>query len=164
MHWTRASVIGACVACGLGLLACSDGHTVEPYRSDPAAAAWLEAEAARICAEMDTPSGVPDRAFTTDGCSASPDGDKVGCCVEHDIPYWCGGSKEQRRRADECLGHCVAELGQPVMGWIMERVVRVGGHPFVPAGWRWGFGWDYPAGYDGPGPVADTCPSLPPLP
>ena len=35
-------------------------------------------------------------------------------------------------------------------GTIMYLGTRLGGHPIAPVGWRWGFGRDYPAGYDPP--------------
>ena len=96
----------------------------------------------------------------TDGCSGIRDGEKVGCCVEHDIPYWCGGSSEQRAHADACLERCVAEMGHPTLGWMMGKGVRVTAHPLVPAGWRWGYGHDYPAGYAKGEPVSDACLSI----
>lgn len=143
---------------GIGLLGCGvTHHTVEPYRSDPAAAAWLESEAERICGEMGTSAGVPEPVFVTDGCSGIPDGGKVSCCVEHDIPYWCGGSRDQRRKADRCLERCVAKRGQPVLGWLLGTGARLTAHPWVPAGWRWGYGWDYPAGYEESSPVTEPC-------
>jgi len=118
-------------------------HTVEPYRSEPEAAAELEARAVESCEAMDPRDGVPAQAFITDGCSAFPDGDWVDCCVEHDIPYWCGGSSEQRVAADEAFRQCVAAKKSGWFGQLMEWGVRVGGHPWVPAGWRWGYGRAY---------------------
>jgi hypothetical protein len=140
-------------------------HTVEPYRSDIDAARHLETEAERICRDMAPARGVPEQPFVTDGCSGFPDGSKVSCCVQHDIPYWCGGSREQRRRADACLAQCVASHGAPALGRFMGGGVRITGHPRVPAGWRWGFGHVYPSGYDAPSPErpAEECPVPDPL-
>ncbi|MDJ0785738.1 MAG: hypothetical protein QNK05_02950, partial [Myxococcota bacterium] len=54
----------------------------------------------------------------------------------------------QRRVADVRFGECIAERKGGVLGTLMRLGVRVGGHPIVPAGWRWGYGRSYPAGYD----------------
>jgi hypothetical protein len=129
---------------------CATHHTVEPYRSDPDAARALEARAERTCAAMEPRAGIPERPFVTDGCTAYPDGRKASCCIDHDIPYWCGGTRDQRRQADADLASCVADTGSPVQGRLMSWGVRVSGHPFVSAGWRWGFGHAYPAGYAKP--------------
>jgi len=161
--WISApSLLLTGVVSALAWLGCTvPHHTVEPYRSDPSAARQLEAEAERICREMAPQRGVPDQAFVTDGCSGFPDGSKVACCVQHDIPYWCGGSRDQRRRADACLARCVASHGAPALGRFMGGGVRITAHPIVPANWRWGFGHPYPAGYDdatSQAPEADECP------
>jgi len=49
------------------------------------------------------PHGLPEDPFTSDVCSAWPDGDWGACCIDHDIDYWCGGSSERRASADERL-------------------------------------------------------------
>ena len=126
-------------------------HTISPYRDDAAKAAQIEAEAQRVCSEQT--GNLPPRKFVTDGCSAYFDGDWVECCVEHDMPYWCGGTAEDRRRADAGLADCVAErIGRPVLGEVMYLGVRVGGGPWWPADWHWGYGWDWPHRYDRPPP------------
>ena len=44
--------------------------------------------------------------FKSDGCSLFVDGtfkDRdlwKGCCVEHDVAYWQGGTKKERKQAD----------------------------------------------------------------
>ena len=97
----------------------------------------------------------PPREFTTDGCSggmswawqtfAKPftktDIPWRDCCVEHDKEYWMGGTWWERRKADEQLRQCVSRQGYPTMGWLMYLGVRVGGSPFFPFSWRWGYGW-----------------------
>jgi hypothetical protein len=146
----------------MGTLACAASrHTVEPYRSDLAAAARLEARAERLCADA-SPADVelPPTRFVTDGCSAWPDGEEyVACCVEHDLVYWCGGSAARRSEADAAFGRCVAESGSPVLGDVMRLGVRLGGHPFFPMPYRWGFGRPYRGGYpqeaDGEGHPVD---------
>ncbi len=68
--------------------------------------------------------------------------------MEHDIDYWCGGSAEDRRRADRELRDCVSQVAGGVLPGMMRAGVRVGGAPWYPVPWRWGYGWDYCRGYD----------------
>ena len=93
------------------------------------------------------------RPFTTDGCSLVPNGTWgrpnlwLNCCREHDYRYWKGGTQAQRLRADFDLNDCVAEAGHPDVAYWMSRGVRVGGTPYLPTPFRWGYGWPYPRGY-----------------
>ena len=136
------------LALGLASVCCSgpEHHTVPPYRDDPAQAAQLEQRAADACAAAGHPGGPPARRFVTDGCSAFPDGDWAACCVEHDLPYWCGGTRTERAAADEALQICVTERSG-LLARAMQLGVRVGGHPLWPSYWRWGYGRPWPAGY-----------------
>jgi hypothetical protein len=121
-------------------------HTAPRYRYYPPAAEAAEADAIAYCRALGDPAGIPERPFVTDGCSAWPDGTWQECCVRHDMAYWCGGTREQRRLADERLRECVAEHS----GWVaalMRAGVWAGGPPWFPARWRWGYGHPYPAGY-----------------
>lgn len=127
--------------CGPGCAA--DGHRPEPYRSHPGLAEALERRAAEACSGH--PDGLPARPFRTDGCSRWPDGSWLDCCVEHDIAYWCGGTRDERRRADAALRECVSETSS--LGLAMYVGVRVGGHPWWPARFRWGYGRRWPSGY-----------------
>lgn len=90
---------------------------------------------------------VPPYPFTTDGCTLSPDCTWQSCCVEHDIVYWCGGSENERRQADERFRTCVADNGGRRTASLMYWAVRVGGSPWLPVWWRWGYGWPWPRGY-----------------
>lgn len=91
--------------------------------------------------------------FTTDGCSVFPDGTIehqslwVNCCIRHDIAYWQGGTYQQRLQADKALEQCVSQVGEPKIARIMLTGVRVGGSPYFPTSYRWGYGWPYPRGY-----------------
>jgi len=93
------------------------------------------------------------KPFTTDGCSAFPDGTFeqnelwLGCCVEHDYAYWLGGTYKQRKEADLELERCVAKVGEEEIALLMLAGVRVGGTPYLPTSFRWGYGWDYPRFY-----------------
>lgn len=91
--------------------------------------------------------------FTSDGCSAFPDGTYelrqlwLSCCVVHDAAYWQGGTYEERVAADLGLQQCVAQVGDSRIAGIMLAGVRVGGTPYLPTRFRWGYGWPYPRGY-----------------
>jgi hypothetical protein len=96
------------------------------------------------------------KPFTTDGCSAFPDGTTAQaqlwkqCCTTHDLAYWQGGSYQQRLTADRALQSCVAQVGEPTVAAVMLAGVRVGGSPFWPTQFRWGYGWPYPHFYREP--------------
>jgi hypothetical protein len=91
--------------------------------------------------------------FTSDGCSDFPNGLPqhkslwLNCCVLHDKTYWQGGTYKERRLADEALERCVAAVGQPEIAKLMLAGVRVGGSPFWPTHFRWGYGWSWLRGY-----------------
>jgi hypothetical protein len=92
--------------------------------------------------------------FTSDGCSLFPDGtlqdrDKwCECCFDHDIAYWQGGTKQDRKNADATLRQCVEErTGNKKLATVMYDAVRAGGHPVFPTWYRWGYGWQYGRGY-----------------
>lgn len=93
------------------------------------------------------------KPFTSDGCSAFPDGTFkqkelwLACCTEHDRAYWKGGTYQQRLTADEALQLCVEKVGEPQIAALMLAGVRVGGTPYFPTSFRWGYGWSYPKWY-----------------
>ncbi len=123
-------------------------HTMEPYRSDPVQGSRLSGAASVMCIDHRGADDQPPHPFTTDGCSCVPDGYWAECCVAHDIAYWCGGSAADRRRADAAFGECVSDHAGAALGFIMRSGVRVGGIPWQPAGYRWGYGWDGIIGYE----------------
>lgn len=91
--------------------------------------------------------------FSTDGCSAFPDGTLAqkqlwqACCVAHDLAYWAGGTYADRQAADEAMQECVADVEAPEVAKLMWVGVRLGGSPFFPTSYRWGYGWRYVRGY-----------------
>jgi hypothetical protein len=93
------------------------------------------------------------RPFTSDGCSVFPDGTWQQqqlwqpCCVAHDLAYWQGGTEAQRLAADEAMQQCVSTIGEPEIASVMLAGVRVGGTPFLPTPFRWGYGWSEFRGY-----------------
>ena len=93
------------------------------------------------------------KPFTSDGCSAFPDGTLqqnelwLKCCTAHDFSYWKGGTYEDRLNADKQLRSCVSRVGEPEVAMLMLAGVRVGGTPYLPTTFRWGYGWSYPRFY-----------------
>ncbi|NIB44635.1 hypothetical protein HBA55_33945 [Pseudomaricurvus alkylphenolicus] len=93
------------------------------------------------------------KPFTSDGCSAFPDGTLeqrqlwLQCCTEHDYAYWKGGTYKEREDADFALKACVEKVGEEEIALLMLAGVRVGGTPFLPTKFRWGYGWPYPRFY-----------------
>jgi hypothetical protein len=97
--------------------------------------------------------GTSIRPFATDGCSDFPDGTLRhrqiwrDCCVAHDRAYWRGGTYDERLEADRALQACVFATGETAIASIMLAGVRVGGSPWWPTRFRWGYGWPWPRGY-----------------
>ncbi len=120
-------------------------HAADPYARDATAARGIEDDAAAYCRER-RPGPQPPYAFTTDGCSRWPDGTWGGCCVRHDIAYWCGGTFDQRMEADRALQQCVREkTDSRSLGCMMRAGVFVGGAQYLPTSFRWGYGWPWPS-------------------
>jgi hypothetical protein len=152
----RAPMTRARTAIGLlclFIVSCAPNfHRAELYRYNHVQTTAVEAVAEGRCLSAVGPGSVPARTFVTDACTLWPDASFTGtgwqqCCVEHDIAYWCGGTRVQRRTADRELLQCVSAEYGAWMGAIMWTGTRVGGHPLFPAYWRWGYGHDYPLGF-----------------
>ena len=147
-------VLVACIAAA-SLAACAPKyHTAAQYRFDPEWARSVADEADRLCAERgEQGAPLPPRPFVTDGCSIFPDGVWQRCCVEHDMRYWCGGTREQRCEADKDLQQCVAHSPGRfvrVIAPFMRAGVWIGGTPWLPTYWRWGYGYPWLRGYRSP--------------
>ncbi len=69
------------------------------------------------------------------------------CCDIHDKIYGAGGTSDQRAAADRSLYECVATSGNNLVAGFMLVAVKIGGQPFFPFGWRWGFERDYSASW-----------------
>lgn len=89
----------------------------------------------------------PSNACRVDGCTLAPDLDFTVCCNAHDIHYWVGGSACERKIVDQNFRECIRDADHPILAEIYYYGVRLGGTPYLPTPWRWGFGWDYPLGY-----------------
>jgi len=91
--------------------------------------------------------------FKSDACSMFPEGTKeeknlwCHCCLEHDKVYWKGGTSRERKEADNVLKKCVKKAGEEKIAQLMLTGVRVGGTPYLPSQFRWGYGWPYLRGY-----------------
>lgn len=128
--------------------------SIEPYTKNKPMRDALESVAESYCKKKraspnpaDSKSQ-PDFIFTTDGCSRWLDNSWVACCIAHDIAYWCGGSEQDRQEADQELMRCVNNKA-PVFGNIIYAGTRIGGAPWLPTPWRWGYGWDdWPRSYE----------------
>ncbi len=98
------------------------------------------------------------KPFKSDGCSSFPNGTFeqnelwLKCCTAHDYDYWKGGTYSERLESDKALEACVAQVGEPEVALLMLAGVRVGGTPFFPTTFRWGYGWSYPRFY---GPLTE---------
>jgi hypothetical protein len=136
-HVVTLSVILAIFGC-VPTRSTIGGHDEEELKK------WA-VQAAEMCRQRTGQE--PPNAFTTDGCTLSPDGTWQSCCVDHDMVYWCGGSSAARCLADEKFRSCIAEKGGGVTAAIMYWGVRLGGNPWLPTYWRWGYGWSWPRGY-----------------
>lgn len=93
------------------------------------------------------------KPFSSDGCSSFPNGTPaqkelwLSCCQQHDYEYWKGGTYAERLASDEALEKCVAQVGEPGIATLMLAGVRIGGMPYFPTTFRWGYGWPYPRLY-----------------
>ncbi|ADJ28841.1 hypothetical protein [Nitrosococcus watsonii] len=86
----------------------------------------------------------PPNECRVDGCSLAPDFDFGYCCNQHDARYWSGGTTQERKQADLALRQCLAEANHEMLAVLYYYGVRIGGTPYLPTPWRWGFGWNYP--------------------
>ena len=92
--------------------------------------------------------------FKSDGCSHFPDGTLkhkalwCDCCIVHDLAYWQGGDRLQKKAADQTLRDCVVnKTGNQLLANTMYVGVTIGGLPVYPIWYRWGFGWSYGRGF-----------------
>ncbi|NCN41613.1 hypothetical protein GW916_10255 [bacterium] len=83
------------------------------------------------------------RPYKSDSCTLFPAGSWGHCCEAHDLEYWLGGTKQNRKNADLSFKQCVAESGGSILAAIMYLGVRMGGSAKFQTPWTWGFGWNY---------------------
>lgn len=125
----------------------SSGKRVQHQEPDAQTIQLLARQAEELCAARGFPAGEPTILFVTDGCTGWSDQVIHKCCVAHDMEYWCGGSHEDRKQADQRLRDCAeaiyGEESGPFLGWLIEVGVAAGGSPHLKTPWRWGYGHEH---------------------
>lgn len=79
----------------------------------------------------------------SDGCTLIPDGHIKPCCLVHDQEYFRGGTRHERKISDKKLYDCVKTkkgFQHKIFAPFIWLGVRIGGIPFLPTRFRWGFG------------------------
>ncbi len=72
------------------------------------------------------------KPFLTDYCTSYPEGTRQKpelwkhCCVEHDLYFWAGGSKSDRKETDVRLRECVAATGAHRQAKLIYAAVSIG--------------------------------------
>jgi len=87
---------------------------------------------------------LPVKEFKSDGCSMWFDNEWIECCVKHDLDYWKGGEKEERKKVDLIFKECLQKKESYILSQSMYLAVRILGQSWIPTPFRWGFGWEYP--------------------
>ena len=87
--------------------------------------------------------GILPSGKKSDGCTLIPDGHIKPCCLIHDREYYFGGTREERRDSDKKLFNCISRkkgFHHKIFAPFIWLGVRIGGLPFLPTDFRWGFG------------------------
>jgi hypothetical protein len=151
------ATLAALAALASTLAACAPSqHRVAPYRDDAALARELEERAAAYCRAVRPDGADLPRPFRTDGCTCWWNNGWANCCVEHDMRYCCGGPGELRRATDAELRRCVGGDHSEVVAFLMYLGTRPFAASWVPAHWRWGYGWRWPRAGPDAGEGADA--------
>ncbi len=94
------------------------------------------------------------RPFTSDGCTFSPDGLPGKpvlwreCCVAHDLRFWGGGNRRDRKEADQKLKSCVEKKAGATIARLFFAGVQLGSlSPWKFPAKKWGNAWYDLAGY-----------------
>lgn len=73
------------------------------------------------------------KPFLTDYCTGYAEGTREKpdlwkhCCVEHDLYFWAGGSRDDRKQTDLRLKHCVEATGEMEVARLIYAAVTIGG-------------------------------------
>lgn len=98
----------------------------------------------------------PPFKFTWDGCSGGVsalsnfflrdvDWEDGNGCLTHDYAYWRGGTFKMKMNADNELYNHIVKIGHSkIYAYLVWITVVIGGLPFIPAPWRWGYGYPFP--------------------
>ncbi len=66
------------------------------------------------------------------------------------MAYWRGGDTDDRDTADKLFKNCIVKKTQNLpLAELMYNGVRLGGSPYFPTWYRWGYGWDLGRQYKG---------------
>jgi hypothetical protein len=63
------------------------------------------------------------------------------CCFEHDLRYWFGGTKADKKFSDVQLRECVREVAGSFWANLMYRGVRLGALSPIKFKYVWGWAW-----------------------
>ena len=75
--------------------------------------------------------------------------DTADCCLSYDEVYGYGGSENFRKETDYRFKKCALEHGmKEKSATVLYYVTRVLGSPYVDTSWRWGYAYDFGAGYE----------------
>lgn len=97
--------------------------------------------------EISKESALGLKPFFTDGCTLFIDGPKDQptlwrhCCVEHDLRYWFGGSKDDRDSTDLRLKACVEKAAGANWANLIYYGVRTGRLSPIKNKTQWNWGW-----------------------
>ncbi len=107
----------------------------------------------QIAKHLQRPLSEQVQPFRSDACSFWPEGTKkdsdlwLSCCVVHDLAYWKGGTRKEKKMADEKLQLCVEEKYGSGTAQVMRWGVETGGRPIFDTDFKWAYGWNYQRGY-----------------
>lgn len=85
--------------------------------------------------------------FETDGCTMFVDGTSKepglwrNCCIEHDLRYWFGGSKDDMNMTDLRLKSCVNKVAGATWANLIYKGVRMGHYSPIKNKKKWSWGW-----------------------
>lgn len=135
-----------CVIALAGVSACTPLRSTlappYPLNDRKLSASEMNKYAEDWCMEAQGKIQLPPNAFTTDGCSASPDSSWQSCCLQHDVEYWCGAG--DRRAVDQSFRSCMLRRTNKLYANVAWLGVRLGGGRFMPFPWRFGYGSPWP--------------------
>lgn len=87
------------------------------------------------------------QSFETDGCTMFVEGTLekpdlwAHCCFEHDLRYWFGGTKDDKKFSDIQLRECVRDVAGSFWANLMYNGVRLGSFSPIKFKYVWNWGW-----------------------
>ena len=88
------------------------------------------------------------QTFEDDGCTQFIDGPSnkpdlwAHCCFEHDLRYWFGGTKQDKKFSDIQLRECVKDVAGNFWANLIYNGVTLGGFSPVKFKYVWSWGWE----------------------